>query len=462
MHSEVPPLYFPIDEAFVSKAQDKGRPSLKEAFPHSSLNDFVPKDTSASTFERPLTVITARDQQQQILKKRCLSEQDSDRNSIVSSETLMSPLHSRQQNLTMPLTPPDTPTKQSKSAGADALEMSTSEPRRRNDSVMSGPRFGKQIPSMPAKKRPRIVYRKEKTGNGKFADRRTSTESFEKQRPESRSFPARTASLQPEYTNPHFGDPCTHESLDHLLGCGHRITTMDPEPCSSNCHVRDPPDNAQLRDLDSPFTCHACIVNHLQASHEVRLSNFTAEIQAEAARMGKSREWVDWKISLMATGWADENLREMKQKSEKGKFCHSLWIDPDWRHLVDMVMYERQQKENSLRRPSLASLSSAAPTARPSVASSRPSVDNGSPPSPSPSTTSTSTVTSFRPKHLPALHSSVRKLFAGRENKDTLASQPAASFATEEHTTTGAAEPISPSSTTSQSTIKTAKSRDSQ
>lgn len=321
----------------------------EDHLPHQQSHYAAFRETSftrktASANYPPSFVTKARGQVQQITREQQYTEQHCHCDSIVSTKTLLRTFDLKQLNLTMPPTPPQTPGKRRQDM--QTTEISPSSPSGGSPQALTCFSFRQPpLPPMQARRRSKFVHHLVKTWDGSYV--RTT----EWKRPEE-SHLARTPTLRsnrdtythmdrPEYPNPHFGDPCTHEGLEHLLGCGHRIWTTEPQPCASNCHIRDLADYGQIRDLDAPYMCMACIVAHLQATYDSRVDNLAAELETEAARLQIGHDWVVWKIALLAQGWRDEDLQEMKEKAKNGKFCHSLWIEPEWRHLVDIVMHER-------------------------------------------------------------------------------------------------------------------------
>lgn len=407
-------------DATMAEHKEKEALLLQHPNHRAALNETLLAHRSAGAYHPPSSVTEARDQMQQITREQQNTGHHWHRDSIVSTKILLPAFDLRQPHITMPLTPPQTPKKLRQDM--QAPETSPSGPGRGSPQASTCFNFRQPpLPAMQARSRPRFVHSLVKTWDGSYV------RTVEWKRPQSPS--ARTPVQRrngsgnshmerPEYLHPHFGDPCTHESLEHRLGCGHRVWTMEPQPCASNCYVRDPPDFAQPRDLDAPYMCMACIVVHLQATYDSRLTELAAELEIEAARRNIGHDWVVWKIALVAPGWRDEDLEEMKEKARRGRVCQSIWIDPDWRHLVDIVTHERQKNESSSTRASLTPLPSIPVVQRPSATYRRPSLEHD-PPSPASSeTTTTSSRTS-------QLRGSVQRLFVGRENKETLAANPA-------------------------------------
>lgn len=202
--------------------------------------------------------------------------------------------------------------------------------------------------------------------------------------------------MQPEYDRPHIGEPCTTECLDHRLECGHKVFTAEPEPCATNCHIREIPDYAQPKDLDDRFVCFSCIVEHLSQRHEARVSEFKAECEELALSDGRPYEWVRQKIQLMSDGWKSQDVEEMVWLATKGRYSEALWIDPDYQELVNTGIEARSLKKS--RRSSIASITSNAPT-MPRSSTSTPRRGSGifsSSPAPSVATTVSTTRTPLR------------------------------------------------------------------
>ena len=152
------------------------------------------------------------------------------------------------------------------------------------------------------------------------------------------------------YCGPHF-DACTFDAMDHKLACGHKILTAEPEPCANNCHVREPPDFAQPRDLDQSFICMACIGDHIQTRQVERYTAFKIELENVAAENDKPREWVIQKLDLMAMAWQDEDVEEIRKLSSKhkGKISQPFWVEPELQGLVDTALKENRLGRRSSR-----------------------------------------------------------------------------------------------------------------
>ena len=153
------------------------------------------------------------------------------------------------------------------------------------------------------------------------------------------------------HDDPHMGDPCTVNGLDHVLSCGHKVVTTSTEPCAINCFIRSPPDLEQPRDLDQPFCCTACIVDHLAARHAARCEAYVGELVARLADANVERdgEWIEEKLSFVALAWRDEDVAEIKTLCARGKACTAPWIEPEFREVVDIASKERQLGRRSSR-----------------------------------------------------------------------------------------------------------------
>lgn len=80
--------------------------------------------------------------------------------------------------------------------------------------------------------------------------------------------PIRETFTYPRVTVNSSYDPC-HDDIspyEHVLGCGHLITTAEPdEPCAPNCHHttqtnwRSTPKIYSSRAMEKDFYCDACV-----------------------------------------------------------------------------------------------------------------------------------------------------------------------------------------------------------
>ncbi|KAK3725464.1 hypothetical protein LTR37_000434 [Vermiconidia calcicola] len=153
------------------------------------------------------------------------------------------------------------------------------------------------------------------------------------------------------YVSAHLGDPCTIGSLDHLLTCGHKILTMQPEDCTSNCKQSTSP-LINPRGLDEPFCCMACITEHIRDSHAQKVAAFCEELKRVAKETGKrdAKAWIAEKIAIMEIGWHNQRVEEMDAKAEKGRFCHAFYVDPEYQELAELALH-RKEKASRKRAP---------------------------------------------------------------------------------------------------------------
>lgn len=152
----------------------------------------------------------------------------------------------------------------------------------------------------------------------------------------------RSPRMSSRYVSAHMGEPCTIDALDHLLTCGHKVVTMAPEACASNCRQTHSSD-VNPRSLDKPFVCIACITNELQSKHAERVASFTKELEkvAEVTHRANPRQWISQKIAVMNIAWRDMEVQEMQANAEMGRFCHAIYVDSDHQGLVDVVVRRR-------------------------------------------------------------------------------------------------------------------------
>lgn len=136
---------------------------------------------------------------------------------------------------------------------------------------------------------------------------------------------------------PHMGDPCTICCLDHILSCGHKVITVNPEPCALNCHSRQHPDLLQPRDIGSPFVCTACIVEHLAQRHAERQAAYVGELLEAASDTQKGEAWVEEKLSFVSLAWRDEDVAEFRALYTRGRPSTAPWFEPEFQDVVDIA-----------------------------------------------------------------------------------------------------------------------------
>ena len=87
------------------------------------------------------------------------------------------------------------------------------------------------------------------------------------------------------YITAHLGEPCTTGALDHLLSCGHKVTTDRPEDCASNCSQHSM--SADQRVLDEDFICMACTTTRIRKDHANKARVFEQDLKRVAKVAGK-------------------------------------------------------------------------------------------------------------------------------------------------------------------------------
>lgn len=144
------------------------------------------------------------------------------------------------------------------------------------------------------------------------------------------------------YVGPHIGDPCTANALDHLLECSHRVITMRPEDCATNCH-RDYSAYPNARNLDQPFACLVCLATVQQAKHAWRVKSFEEELTEVAKAMMKPRrqQWIKEKIAIMEPAWRDLETDVVTAQSWAGRLCHPLNVEQEIEVMVMAVLGKR-------------------------------------------------------------------------------------------------------------------------
>lgn len=143
------------------------------------------------------------------------------------------------------------------------------------------------------------------------------------------------------YSNPHFGDPCTTNALDHLLKCGHKVMTTKPETCASNCMANHAV-YANTRDLDQPFACLVCIASTQRSKHVARVAAFTRGLEQEAEVPGilRPQNWIQSELDVVEPMWHQIGQDEMLAKAGAGRFCHAVYFDPE----IEILLAELVEK----------------------------------------------------------------------------------------------------------------------
>ncbi|EME41046.1 hypothetical protein DOTSEDRAFT_37756 [Dothistroma septosporum NZE10] len=346
----------------------------------------------------------------------------------------------------MPPSPPQTPT--SSSVYSRTVVDAPLAPRKSNGRTFPEfPRYGQPTTKYP--RRPRVLNVRYLPGHYKQGCITITSEQWNKTRtkdlslnvstgvfskgsgpsqdpPQKSTSEVRIDAVAAGLNDAHFAMPCIRNSLRHELTCGHTICTSEPEVCAKNCKGSHDP--GQVKDCDTPFECMQCITNHVQEMQYGRLAMFTAELADRANEMGKSSDWVHDKIGFMEMAWRDEDLEEIRSLLEigKGRFCQSLWIEPEIQDLVDTADKARMIPTTSSQEQYASPTWMHRSTPEPSNPRSRISIEDRvySPRS----SISAITTTDSR---LPSLQRSVTKLFARREKKEAQPARPPSAAGTD-------------------------------
>ncbi|KAK3057572.1 hypothetical protein LTR09_001756 [Extremus antarcticus] len=162
---------------------------------------------------------------------------------------------------------------------------------------------------------------------------------------------ASTYATTSPYISAHLGEPCTFGSLDHILACGHKVLTLQPEACASNCHQpRSPLVNP--RRVDEPFNCLACITEDIRTKLERKADSFRDELEVVARETGKQDEmaWIRKKVEIVGVAWKDQALGEICAKIKGGRMCRAFYLDPEFEQLVETAV-QRRVEAKKIERP---------------------------------------------------------------------------------------------------------------
>ena len=146
------------------------------------------------------------------------------------------------------------------------------------------------------------------------------------------------------YIAAHVGEPCTVKALDHMLDCGHKIITAQPEPCAENCKGSYSA-HANPKSIDKAFACLVCITRDQQIAHEERVAEFRAEI-SQVAKFTKKEDpeaWIEAKVGFMSKAWQDLQNEEMITAAKQGRFCYPVFVAAEHEDLMLTVVSERLQ-----------------------------------------------------------------------------------------------------------------------
>ncbi|KAF2164802.1 hypothetical protein M409DRAFT_24707 [Zasmidium cellare ATCC 36951] len=332
----------------VSEYKDNKDHLLKTKSHNAAFNGAFFANKPASAYLPALSVTTACDHARRIIHDQRYSTQDLKRDSSLSIKIPASTLDLSKTIFTMPPTPPQTPRKGSKDTYSQGTTAQRSKIRRWQIFPVVCPDQPLASKLQQIRSQNKIHLKKEAPALKCYQDVRAQIRAlyFEGERkldPDARAFGETLLDI-----------PCTYLSLDHLLVCGQKVVTVKPEPCTSNCHARHPPDFVQIHDLDARYMCMACIVNDLHVPHDAKYRGVTEVVIKAASGPSKPPDWLEKNLDLVAEGYRDEALRELK-RSANDKFCISMsWMEPHWQHLVEEIVQEKVQAEELLEKVSRA------------------------------------------------------------------------------------------------------------
>lgn len=132
------------------------------------------------------------------------------------------------------------------------------------------------------------------------------------------------------YIATHLGDPCTSQALDHVLECGHKVITTNPELCASNCKGSFSA-HANPKGLDQAFACLACIVRAQQAKNAAKVQSFKEELEQVAISTNKPNpeQWIEAKVGFMQQAWKDLESEEMVAEAKASRYCYPVYVEPE-------------------------------------------------------------------------------------------------------------------------------------
>lgn len=150
----------------------------------------------------------------------------------------------------------------------------------------------------------------------------------------------------PNYIACHLGEPCSVQSLDHLLKCGHKVLTAGPENCASNCQPSSNLKHTNPRSIDEPFVCLTCVVEQIKQERAEKMCSFVAAMEAVATVMAKGdpKRWIEEKLAIMMIAWREIEVDRIQSQVEKGRSCHAFYIHEEYVGLIGAAVEARNSQ----------------------------------------------------------------------------------------------------------------------
>lgn len=155
---------------------------------------------------------------------------------------------------------------------------------------------------------------------------------------------SKTSPKYSPFISTHIGAPCSVGAMDHILDCGHKVFTSQPEECARNC---DPPCERLIPSNPSrsaqPFTCMACITEEVATTLANKAASFREELQMVARETGRAdpTTWIKNKITIVQMAWRDQSIEEIEVNMAKGRMANPFYIAPEILQLVEEARQRR-------------------------------------------------------------------------------------------------------------------------
>lgn len=146
------------------------------------------------------------------------------------------------------------------------------------------------------------------------------------------------------FISTHIGAPCSVAALDHILQCGHKVVTPQPEECARNCDQPVKPHiTVNERRMDEPFVCMVCITKEVAAALASKSWSFREELQIVARETGRQQPgmWIKNKITILQMAWRDQAVQEIEMRRREGRVARAFYIDPEIEELVEEALRRR-------------------------------------------------------------------------------------------------------------------------